>query len=192
MSAIGHAAPARGTGRAGRPTAADLGGLPDAPIESSVPFAIPKDDGKSREDRPMEEQLGWEGRPSQITNLLLFIVCALTFWAVLPIFVGLWKWLVVRFTNYQLTTERLTIATGVLSRRTEELELYRVKDTAFAQPFFLRIFGLGNVILRTSDRSHPVVVLKAIHDGKMLRENIRGYVEKMRDVKKVRELDGLS
>ncbi len=139
-----------------------------------------------------QEQLTWEGRPSQITNFSCFVFCTLTFWAVVPVFVGLWRWLVVRFTNYQLTTERLTVATGVLSRRTEELELYRVKDTAFVQPFFLRIFGLGNVVMHTSDRSHPVVVLSAVRDGKTLRENIRGNVEKMRERKKVRELDGLA
>lgn len=136
-----------------------------------------------------EETLVWEGRPSQITNLGFYFVAVLTCWLVVPVVMALWQWLVVKYTNYRVTTERLTVTTGVLSRRTEELELYRVKDTALDQPFFLRLFGLGNVVLRTSDRSHPLVQLRAIREGRTLREEIRSHVEKLRERKGVRETD---
>ncbi len=136
-----------------------------------------------------EESHVWKGRPSQITNLATFIICGLTFVLVVPLVIGLWRWLSVRCTEYRLSTERLTLSWGVLSRRVEELELYRVKDTGIDQPFFLRIFHLGNVVLRTSDRSHPVVVLKAIPDCRRVREQVRGLVEEARERKGVREFD---
>ena len=136
-----------------------------------------------------EERLIWTGTPSQVTNLSTFVLCGLTFWLVIPIFIALHSWLKVRFANYELTTERLRVTTGILSRHTEELELYRVKDSSFHQPFLLRIFGLGDIILRTSDRSSPVTVIHAVPDGQTLRDHIRGCVEKQRERKRVRELD---
>jgi uncharacterized membrane protein YdbT with pleckstrin-like domain len=101
----------------------------------------------------------------------------------------LWKWLVVKNTKYELTTERLRMRHGVLNKKTDELELYRVRDYKLDQPFFLRIFSLGNIILQTSDKSHPHIVLEAIPNGEDLREQLRTYVEACRTRKGVRELD---
>jgi uncharacterized membrane protein YdbT with pleckstrin-like domain len=106
-----------------------------------------------------------------------------------PIFYGLWKWLEVRCTQYEVTTERLRVSTGVLSRTLDELELYRVKDTRFEQPFWFRLFGLGNLIVQTSDRTDPVVTLRAIPGGLGVRELVRRQVEELRERKRVREVD---
>jgi uncharacterized membrane protein YdbT with pleckstrin-like domain len=96
---------------------------------------------------------------------------------------------VVKNTKYELTTERLRMRHGVFSKHTDELELYRVRDYKLQQPFFLRIFSLGNIVLQTSDKSHPHVVLTAIPNGEDLREQLRTYVEECRTRKGVRELD---
>jgi uncharacterized membrane protein YdbT with pleckstrin-like domain len=136
-----------------------------------------------------EERIVWSGRPSQVLNLPAFLLCGLLCWLVIPIFIGLWKWLVLRFTEYEITSERLRINTGVLSRSSDELELYRVKDTRFEQPFWLRIFGLGNVVLSSSDRTDPVITLTAIPGGREVREKLRNQVERLRVRKGVREID---
>ncbi len=77
----------------------------------------------------------------------------------------------------------------MLNRKTDELELYRVRDYQLVEPFFLRLFSLGNVVLRTSDRSNPVVTIKAVENGEELREKLRQYVEECRTHKGVREFD---
>ena len=136
-----------------------------------------------------EERDVWSGTPSQVVNLPTFIVCVLLFFLVIPVFYALWQWLVVKMTKYELTTERLRTRYGVLNKKTDELELYRVRDYKFDQPFFLRLFSLGNIILQTSDRSHPTVVIRAIPDGEQLREQIRTHVEACRVAKRVREVD---
>ena len=136
-----------------------------------------------------EERDVWSGTPSQVINLPTFIVCVLLFFLVIPVFYALWQWLVVKMTKYELTTERLRTRYGVLNKKTDELELYRVRDYKFDQPFFLRLFSLGNIILQTSDRSHPTVVIRAIPDGEQLREQIRTHVEACRVAKRVREVD---
>jgi uncharacterized membrane protein YdbT with pleckstrin-like domain len=136
-----------------------------------------------------EERTVWLGTPSQVINLGSFILLGLFFWLVIPLFVILWKWLVVKNMKYELTTERLRLRHGVFNKKLDELELYRVRDYKLDQPFFLRIFSLGNIILQTSDRSHPTVVIQAIPEAEHLREQLRTYVEACRTRKGVRELD---
>jgi uncharacterized membrane protein YdbT with pleckstrin-like domain len=136
-----------------------------------------------------EETLLWRGTPSQLVNLPWYVLWLLLFWLVIPLFILLWQWLVIRTTVYELTSERLKLRRGVLNKHLDEVELYRVRDYQLEQPFLLRLFGLGNIVLRTSDRSHPNVRLRAIRDGEQLYERIRAAVEQCRGQKGVRELD---
>ncbi len=136
-----------------------------------------------------EEKVLWKGTPSQLVNFPLYVLWVLLFWLVIPLFIMLWQWLVVRNTIYELTSERLRLRSGVLNKHLDEVELYRVRDYQFEQPFFLRLFGLGNITLQTSDRSHPAVRLRAVRDGEPLYEQIRTAVEHSRAAKGVRELD---
>ena len=104
-----------------------------------------------------EERELWRGTPSQLVNLGWYILWLLLFWLVIPLFILLWQWLVIRNTVYELTSERLKLRSGVLNKHLDEVELYRVRDYKLEQPFFQRLFGLGNIVLQTSDRSHPSV-----------------------------------
>jgi uncharacterized membrane protein YdbT with pleckstrin-like domain len=136
-----------------------------------------------------EEKTIWTSSPSQVLNLGVFILCGLLFFLVVPLFYALWKWLVVKFTQYELTSERLKIRSGVINRKLDELELYRVRDYKLDQPLSLRVFSLGNIVLTTSDKTTPVVVLRAIRDAERVREELRTYVESCRTSKRVREID---
>ncbi|MBX3463225.1 MAG: PH domain-containing protein [Planctomycetes bacterium] len=133
----------------------------------------------------------WTGRPSQIANLGVFVWCGLLCWLVVPILVALWRYLLVRTLRYELSSQRFRVTSGVLSRRTDDLELFRVKDTAFTQTLFQRLFGLGTIAMATSDESSPRISIESIPagQGKELREQIRNLVEDLRDRKRVREVD---
>ena len=135
------------------------------------------------------EQPVWTGSPSQVLNLLVYIVCALLCWLIVPIFYAIWKWLVLKNIRYALTTERLKLREGVLNKRLDEIELYRVRDYSLEQPLVLRLFGLSNITLRTADPSQPVVVLRAIKNGEFVLEQLRKYVEAARVKKRVLPLD---
>lgn len=143
----------------------------------------------SVEGSGVQEKRVWDGAPSQVVNLGVFLVCALTFWLVVPLFYAVWKWLEVRSVRYELTTERLRVSWGVFTRRTEEVELYRVKDTSLVEPFFQRIFDLGSIHVITSDASTPNYLLEALPQATDLREHIRHYVEVRRNQLRVRETD---
>ena len=136
-----------------------------------------------------EERQIWSGSPSQWENIGVFFVALSFVWLGLPLIWAVWRYLVTRCTRYEVTTERVTFEQGVLSKRMDELELYRVKDTTFDQPFLLRLVGLSNVVVRSTDSSHPVLVIRAVRDGRTLRENLRGAVEKIRQQKRVQTLE---
>ena len=131
----------------------------------------------------------WEGTPSQVVNLGVFIFGLVLFFLIVPLFYALWKWLVIKNTKYELTSQRLKTHSGVLNKHVDELELYRVKDYKLVQPFFLRIFSLSNVVLETSDRSNTSITIRAIADGNDVREQIRKLVEELRQRRGVREVD---
>lgn len=154
------------------------------------------------------EKAVWQGGPSQVVNLPTFAASALVamvFLVVGPQFPGIrnyimlgavipaiwagWKWLVVRCRRFEITSERLKLIQGVLNQDIDEIELYRVKDTRVLRPLWLRLFGLGNVVLETSDRTHPNPVLPAIKDAMEVREKLREHVENLREQKRVREVD---
>jgi uncharacterized membrane protein YdbT with pleckstrin-like domain len=131
------------------------------------------------------ERVEWTGTPSQLQNLGWFIACVL----LIPIPWAIWRWLVVRNTVFTLTTERFSVRRGVFNRVTEDLELYRVRDTRLEQTFFERIFGLGEVILFTTDASTPEVHIPWLKDAELLRQAVRKLSEARRDAKGVRAFE---
>ncbi len=132
-----------------------------------------------------EETVIWEGHPSNVVNFWWFVSCLL----IIPIPYVFWKWLETKKSQYIVTTERIRYREGVFSKSEEEIELYRVRDYTLSEPFFLRLFGKGDIHLTTSDKSHPTFVLRAVPDPEGLRDKIRAAVEKLRLEKNVREID---
>ncbi len=127
----------------------------------------------------------WSGGPSQWQNLWVWVSCVL----IVTIPWALWRALVTKNTRYLLTDQRLKNTRGVFNRVTDDLELYRVKDTHFQQTFWQRMVGIGDIVLSTSDTTTPVVVLSDIREAEGVRERVRALVELRSDAKRVRELD---
>ena len=146
----------------------------------------------------------WRGSPSQwlnigvysstvVATLLILVGFYFSGWVALllvPLWVwAAWRYLQLRCLVYEVTTQRFRLFTGVLSQQIDEIELYRVKDMTIQRPFWLRVLRLSNLVMHTSDRSHPELVVKAVSDVHELRETLRNHVELLRDRKRVREVD---
>ena len=131
----------------------------------------------------LEEKRLYIGRPSQILNIISFIIWSWT------LFVPIIIYLKTRFTVYEVTDQRIKLKTGILSQEIDECELYRVRDYKIVKPFFQRIFGLGKIELVTSDRSNSNINLNGIKDPENLYNLIRDNVEKTRRKTGTRELD---
>jgi|CoawatStandDraft_6_1074263.scaffolds.fasta_scaffold02559_3 uncharacterized membrane protein YdbT with pleckstrin-like domain len=137
------------------------------------------------------KSLIWEARPSQLINLPSFILWSWT------IIIPLIQYIKTRFTIYQLFPQTIVLKTGILSQKIDNIELYRVRDYSIEKPFLLRIFGLGNIILITSDKSkgnvafkgQKNIILNAIQDPENVYNQLRTLVESSRKRTGTREVD---
>lgn len=137
----------------------------------------------------VQEEIVWEGASSHAARFGTYLLCILFCWLIIPIFIALWTAIKLKSTRYRVTTERIRVTTGILSKETDEIELYRVRDLRLEQPFFYRIFGKGNLVLITTDETMPDLVMEAVPQPMELLDEIRKHVETRRDLKRVREVD---
>jgi uncharacterized membrane protein YdbT with pleckstrin-like domain len=161
-------------------------------------------DNESAPQSESETEL-WSGHTSQWVHFWYYLLCVVLAAAavvgipftaglsaiglVVPIAIAAIVWLTNRATSYVLTSQRLRIRRGILNRRLDEIELFRVKDYVMEQPLLLRMLGLGNITLVTSDVTTPTLLIPAIPDVEDVREKLRTAVQRERDRKRVRELD---
>ena len=90
------------------------------------------------------------------------------------------------FTRYALTEDRLFHSIGFLNIRDDEILLYRVRDIDTSRNLWQRLFGVGTVVVMSSDKSMPNLVLKNIKDPVAVKELIHEQVEEMKLRRRVR------
>jgi hypothetical protein len=64
--------------------------------------------------------------------------------------------------TYTLTSERLKITHGLLSRHVENYELIRIQDIDLKQGVSERILGVGDINIRGQDPSDPEIILRNV------------------------------
>lgn len=103
----------------------------------------------------------------------------------------LWKdrkhhlWFPISFTSYFIENDRLMIKTGFLSTQMEETLLYRIVDLTCRQSLLGKLFGTGDVILKTKVDTTPEIVLKNIGNPFQVRTLISDAVEESRQKRNV-------
>lgn len=158
----------------------------------------------------MAEEPLWKGTSSQWKNLLphtIFVAAlglsAWLYWgkqmspwifllAGVAALWSLWSFFVVKSTEYQLTTERLIRIRGILTRVTDTLELYRVRDLQIVQPLLLRILKQQNIHVITTDSTTAELILDYLPASDDLGERLRKSIEECRTNKRVRTMDVIS
>jgi len=157
----------------------------------------------------------WRGRPSQWSNVAHFALAAVAAAIIMTVgflilgaleattggftvvFAALliagvyaaWRWLMVHRIAYELTSERMIRRTGILRVDTEEIELYRIKDIGGTHSLAQRIVGVGTIIVESSDKTCPRLVMPSIARYADVQRQIRTGVETVRRLRKVREVD---
>lgn len=149
---------------------------------------------------PQAEKQVWVGRPAwrSYWNLWLLwfvgsIVCVIAsyrwaggssalFRAVLLVVVGVAVAILVREAllvlslRYRLTTQRLFVHRGILSRITDQMELMRVDDVRLRQSLFDRIADTGDVEIIGSDATDQNMVLESVRGPAEVAEAVRLHV----------------
>ena len=90
------------------------------------------------------------------------------------------------FTRYALSEDRLFLSQGFLNIKDDEILLYRVRDIDTSRNLWQRLFGVGTVIVISSDKSMPNLILKNIKNPVDVKELIHEQVEEMKIRRRVR------
>lgn len=91
-------------------------------------------------------------------------------------------------TKYKVTGRRVEIESGVLAKRVETLELWRVLDVEYTQSLVDRIFKNGRIKLISTDQTNPQQQLHGLPDHRQLFEQLRDAVQDARQTNRPMEL----
>ena len=127
----------------------------------------------------------FEGRRALVPSVSVLLLAILT--------LGLWllpRWWHRGSKLYRITTRRIVVETGVLSKRLEQIDLYRIADYTVDRPFLQRVLGTGNLLLKTFDKSTPELDVREIKtDVVALYEKLRVATEAEKAKRGVRMVD---
>ncbi|QEC78959.1 PH domain-containing protein [Mucilaginibacter ginsenosidivorax] len=156
------------------------------------------------ETLPIDEPQVITIRPAAVfafVHVMAFMLCSLGFlllaWRFWPGLVwisllsaafGLYRFWFIRHICYTITPEIIRIRRGIFFKRTDQVELYRVKDYILTQPFLLQVCGLMNLTLKSTDPENPIVWLRGIPASDLV-DTLRGYVQQARLNNKIYEIN---
>lgn len=89
------------------------------------------------------------------------------------------------FTKYSLREDKILIDKGFFTKYEDEIMLYRVLDLSLKRGLMQRIFGLGSIVVTSSDKSCPELVITNIKHAPQVKEQLSELVERARDKKRV-------
>jgi membrane protein YdbS with pleckstrin-like domain len=74
---------------------------------------------------------------------------------------------------YEVTADRIEWSRGILDRRVDNVDMFRVIDLKMRRSLFDCIFGVGTVALITNDKTDPEFVFEKISDCRYLYDVIK-------------------
>lgn len=125
---------------------------------------------------------------------LVFLLLALRYWPWLILLslscVGLafYRFLYIRCIRYLITGEIIRVSRGILFKRIDQVELYRLKDYIVYRPLRLQLFGLMDLQLKGTDPENPVIWLRGIPISDLV-DQIRDRVQAARGHNQIVEIN---
>ena len=92
----------------------------------------------------------------------------------------------ISFTVYSLSEDRLFRETGLLNRTYEEVLLYRIRDISLKRSLGQMIFGVGTVVVHSSDKSSGTLEIENVKSPKQVKELIHQLVEESKTRRRFR------
>ncbi len=76
-------------------------------------------------------------------------------------------------TSYEVTQDRIEWSRGILNRKVDNIDMFRVVDLSLRRTFVDCLLGIGSVIVTAKDESDPVFVFEKIHHCRQLYNAIK-------------------
>ncbi len=91
----------------------------------------------------------------------------------------------ISFTKYSMSEDRLFVETGLLNLEQNEVRLYRILDLQLKRSLAQRIFGVGSIIVSSSDKSLGTFEIRNVKHSANVKEMLSVQVEQQREAKRV-------
>ncbi len=91
----------------------------------------------------------------------------------------------ISFTKYSMSEDRLFVETGLLNLSQDEVRLYRILDLQLKRSLGQRIFGVGSIIVSSSDKSLGTFEIRNIKNSANVKEMLSVQVEQQRRANRV-------
>jgi len=122
-----------------------------------------------------DEEILWDGEISQksmigtyVVGIPLILLLGLGLLIIVP------SYLIVKHTDYVITSKGVYKKTGILSRSVTEIEYEKIQNTAFSAGPVARYFRYGDVDISTAGGSGVEMKLRAVDDPRVSRSASRG------------------
>jgi len=92
---------------------------------------------------------------------------------VLVVLILLLKVLKLKMIYYEITADRIEWSRGILDRRVDNVDMFRVVDLKLRRSLLDCIFGVGRVALITTDKTDPEFVFEKVRDCRYLYDVIK-------------------
>jgi len=105
---------------------------------------------------------------------LVILISLMTFFVALPVWLFV-TWLGTKHRRVHITTQRIEVTKGFLSRQHESVEFYRANDSAYKSGLWQSMLGIGTVSIFSSDTTAPDISFP-VADPADIREKIRNAI----------------
>jgi uncharacterized membrane protein YdbT with pleckstrin-like domain len=114
------------------------------------------------------ERMLFSGHPAVIVSVWQWIAVVLTLGIALFFY-----WLKSLATTYEITSQRVRIERGILSKIKDTIELFRIDHFDLHKPLGMRLAGHCLLHLRSSDASFETVIIYGIPNLEQLADTLR-------------------
>jgi membrane protein YdbS with pleckstrin-like domain len=85
-----------------------------------------------------------------------------------------------RGTLYRITSRTLDVESGLLSKKIDTVQLWRVRDVEFEQSLLERLLGVARIKVVAHDSTDPTLILRGLPDSRVVFEQIKTAIENAR------------
>jgi membrane protein YdbS with pleckstrin-like domain len=84
-----------------------------------------------------------------------------------------WRIMSLKSNHYEVTPDRIEWSHGVLDRKVDNLDMFRVVDLKLRRSLFECLLGIGTVTITTSDESDPQFEFRKVHHCRYLYDTLK-------------------
>ena len=91
--------------------------------------------------------------------------------------------------TYDIYDDRIVESRGIFSVTTREVYFHRIKSVMMERPFWMRILGVGSIMVRSSDQFTPYFVIYGIDDVEEFEEDFQDVIQGRREEMGMKEYE---